>query len=68
MGIYTVSFATAMQDGNYCALVTRQSITSNADASGGEDIGGRTTGSMRLYNIENNAASDTNNMSAAVFR
>jgi hypothetical protein len=67
-GDYRVNFTTAMPDVNYSFVLNKQNSVTNQDSAGFEVIGDRTTTSARVVSYEQNASTDTNNVSVAIFR
>ena len=69
VGDYTVNFATAMVDTNYCVQISVRNITSNLNSSNNPTYAGsQLTSGINIGHIENNAATDSNFVHVAIFR
>jgi hypothetical protein len=67
-GDYYVNLTTSMPDTNYSVVATKQNITSNADASVADNIGGRLVNRVQIYTLEASVLADSSNINVAVFR
>jgi len=67
-GDYTVNFATAINDINFSALVSKQNLSTNNDAFASEVILSRTNTSCKLLIFELNSAQDSQNVNVSIFR
>jgi len=65
-GRYIVNFSTAMPDGNYAALVSKRNFVSNSDTDA--VFQNSTSTEYEILTFEQNAVTDANLVSSAVFR
>lgn len=68
VGTYRLNIATALPDTNFSVVGLKQNTSVLADSGIGEDFAQRTTTSVQIVVYENNAASDSANISVALFR
>ena len=69
VGQYTVNFATAMQDVNYCVQLSARNISSNSNVSNDPTfLNAQATSGIRIGHIENNVQNDSNFVHVAIFR
>ena len=68
-GVYQINFATALEDSNYCALVSSRRMSTWLD--GGDQVARDSTlgqYGFRITHVENSVGVDSDYMMVAVFR